>query len=208
MSPYYLLIFSSFTHSIRGTLAFLLSLNAWDIIPLYISCTASLFLILFSQMSVANLFNSFKSFLKDISVRSPLLLLSRFSRVWLCATQWTVARQTPPSMGILQARILEWVAISFSNAWKWKVKVRSLSRVWPFATPWTAAYQAPLSMDFSGKSTGVGCHCLLRRSPLQPYIRLQPCADSWSLFLCSIIFLFLSTTYLFTYCHSINFFFY
>ena len=42
-----------------------------------------------------------------------------------------------------------WVAISFSNAWKWKVKVKSLSRVQLFATPWTAAYQAPPSMGFS-----------------------------------------------------------
>ena len=54
-----------------------------------------------------------------------------------------------PVPGILQARTLEWVAISFSNAWKWKVKVKSLSRVWPSATPWTAAFQAPLSMGFS-----------------------------------------------------------
>ena len=51
--------------------------------------------------------------------------------------------------GILQARTLEWVAISFSNAGKWKVKVKSLSRVLLLATPWTAAYQAPLSMGFS-----------------------------------------------------------
>ena len=50
--------------------------------------------------------------------------------------------------GILQARILEWVAISFSNAWKWKVKVKSLSYVWLLATPCTAAYQAPPSMGF------------------------------------------------------------
>ena len=68
-----------------------------------------------------------------------------------------------PVPGILQARTLEWVAISFSNAWKWKVKVKSLSRVRPLATPWTAAYQAPPSMDFPGKGTGVGCHCLLRK---------------------------------------------
>ena len=54
-----------------------------------------------------------------------------------------------PVPGILQARTLEWVAISFSNAWKWKVKVKSLSHVWLVATPWTAAYQAPLSMGFS-----------------------------------------------------------
>ena len=45
-----------------------------------------------------------------------------------------------PVSGILQARTLEWVAISFSNAWKCKVKVKSLSRVWLFATPWTTAY--------------------------------------------------------------------
>ena len=54
-----------------------------------------------------------------------------------------------PIPGILQARTLEWVAISFSNAWKWKVKVKSLSYVWPSAVPWTEAYQAPPSMGFS-----------------------------------------------------------
>ena len=54
-----------------------------------------------------------------------------------------------PVPGILQARTLEWVAISFSNAWKWKVKVKLLSRVRLSATPWTAAYQAPPSMGFS-----------------------------------------------------------
>ena len=54
-----------------------------------------------------------------------------------------------PVPGILQARTLEWAAISFSDAWKWKVKVKSLSRVRLFATPWTAAYQAPPSMGFS-----------------------------------------------------------
>ena len=54
-----------------------------------------------------------------------------------------------PVPRILQARILEWVAISFSSAWKWKVKVKSLSCVWLLATPWTTAYQAPPSMGFS-----------------------------------------------------------
>ena len=56
----------------------------------------------------------------------------------------------PPSIfGILQARTLEWGAISFSHAWKWKVKGKSLSPVWLLAIPWTAAYQAPPSMGFS-----------------------------------------------------------
>ena len=54
-----------------------------------------------------------------------------------------------PIPGILQVRTLEWVAISFSNAWKWKVKVKSLSSVRLLVTPWTAAYQAPPSMGFS-----------------------------------------------------------
>ena len=55
----------------------------------------------------------------------------------------------PPIPGILQARTLEWVAISFSNAWKWKVKGKSLSHVRLLVTPWTTAYQAPASMGFS-----------------------------------------------------------
>ena len=54
-----------------------------------------------------------------------------------------------PVPGILQARTLEWAAISFSNAWKLKVKVKSLSLVRLLATPWTAAYKAPPSMGFS-----------------------------------------------------------
>ena len=64
---------------------------------------------------------------------------------------WPHRRQPPgsPIPGILQARTLEWVAISFSNAGKWKVKVKSLSRVRLFTTPWTAAHQAPPSMGFS-----------------------------------------------------------
>ena len=82
-----------------------------------------------------------------------------------CPTLCDPMEGSPPGSpipGILQARTLEWVAISFSNARKWKVKVKSLNRVRLLATPWTAAYQAPLSMGFSRqKSTGVGCHCLL-----------------------------------------------
>ena len=69
-----------------------------------------------------------------------------------CLTLCDPMDGSPPGSsahGILQARTLEWVAISSSNAWKWKAKVKSLSRVWLLATPWTAAYQAPPSMGFS-----------------------------------------------------------
>ena len=74
-----------------------------------------------------------------------------------CPTLCDPRDRSPPGSaipGILQARTLEWVAISFSNAWKWKVKVKSLSCVQLFATPWTAAYQAPLSMGFSRQGGG------------------------------------------------------
>ena len=81
--------------------------------------------------------------------------------------------------GILQARTLEWVAISFSNAWKWKVKVKSLSSVRLFATPWTAAYQASLSMGFSRQEYWSGVPL---PSPLVTGKR-------WSTFL-SLVFLF------------------
>ena len=69
-----------------------------------------------------------------------------------CPTLCNPVDGSPPGSpvpGVLQARTLEWVAISFSNAWKWKVKVKSLSRVRPSVTPWTAAFQAPLSMGLS-----------------------------------------------------------
>ena len=69
-----------------------------------------------------------------------------------CPTLCDLIDGSPPGSpvpGILQARTLEWVAISLSNAWKWKVKVKSLSCVQLLATSWTAAYQAPPSMGFS-----------------------------------------------------------
>ena len=70
----------------------------------------------------------------------------------LCPTLCDSIDGNPPGSPIreiLQARTLEWVANSFSNTWKWKVKVKALSRVRPSATPWTAAHQAPRSMGFS-----------------------------------------------------------
>ena len=96
-----------------------------------------------------SLWGEFIYFNKDIMLLLLLLLLlSHFSRVTLCDP---IDGSPPgsPVPGILQARILEWVSISFSNAWKWKVKVKSLSHVWLFATAWTVAHQPPPSMGFS-----------------------------------------------------------
>ena len=76
------------------------------------------------------------------------------------------AHWVPPSVGILQARTLEWVAIPFSNACKWKVKAKSLSRVRLLATPWTEKHTGLLCLwDFPGKSAGAGCHRLLCKLP-------------------------------------------
>ena len=87
------------------------------------------------------------------------MLLSRFSCVWLC-DPIDSSPSGSPVPGILQARTLEWVAISFSNVWKWKVKVKSLSRVRrPHELQPT---RLPCPWDFPGKSIGVGCHCLLQ----------------------------------------------
>ena len=83
---------------------------------------------------------------------SPYLNFLAAKSLQLCPTLCDPIDGSPPGSpvpGILQARTLEWVAISFSNAGKWKVKVKLLSHVWLLATPWTAAYQAPPSMGFS-----------------------------------------------------------
>ena len=92
-----------------------------------------------------------------------LLLLSRFSHVWLCATPEMTAYQAPPSLefsgkntGVGCHLLLQCMKV--------KVKVKSLSRVRLLATPWTAAYQAPQPMGFSRQEYWSGCHCLLQPS--------------------------------------------
>ena len=92
------------------------------------------------------------NFLRLPFLKVPLIAPAAAKSLQSCATLCDPIVGSPPGSpipGILQARTLEWVAISFSNAWKWKVKVKLLSHVQLFATPWTAAHQAPPSMGFS-----------------------------------------------------------
>ena len=87
-----------------------------------------------------------------LQMMGMLLLPTAAKSLQSCLTLCDPIDGSPPGSpipGILQARTLKWVAISFSNAWKWKVKVKSLSLARLLATPWTAAYQAPPSMGFS-----------------------------------------------------------
>ena len=102
-------------------------------------------------------------FLWDIHVGAGLLYHEMFLKLWYAAAAAAKSPQSCPTLcdprdgsppgspipGILQARTLEWVAISSSNARKWRVKVKSLIQVRLLATPWTAAHQAPMSMGFS-----------------------------------------------------------
>ena len=88
----------------------------------------------------------------DLSLTPAAAAAAAAKSLQSCPTLCDPIGSNPPGSavpGILQARTLKWVAIFFSNAWKWKVKVKLLSHVWLLATPWTAAHQAPLSMGFS-----------------------------------------------------------
>ena len=106
-----------------------------------------------------------------------------------CPTLCNPTDGSPPGSaipGILQARTLEWVAISFSNSWKWKVKVKSLSCVRLFETPWTAAYQAPPSMGFSRQEYRSGVP--LPSPPFIPtstYFYLHLCDSGYLIHICS-----------------------
>ena len=83
---------------------------------------------------------------------TSFLLAAAAKLLQSCPTLCDPIDGSPPGSsipGILQARILEWVVISFSNALKWKVKVKSLSHVQLFTTPWTVAYKVPPSVGFS-----------------------------------------------------------
>ena len=101
-----------------------------------------------------------------------------------CPTLCDPIHGSPPGSpipGILQARTLEWVAISFSNAWKWKVKVKSLSHVGLLVTPWTAAYQAPPSVGFSRQEyrSGRPLPSVLQSQWLPRWLIGKECACQW-----------------------------
>ena len=109
--------------------------------------------------------------LKQKSMFAKFTAAAAAKLLQLCLTLCSPIDSNPPGSrvpGILQARTLEWVAISFSNAWKWKVKVKSLSHIWLLATPWTAAYQAPPSMGFSRQEHwgGMPSSSLLPSTPI------------------------------------------
>ena len=117
------------------------------------------------------------------SITSVMFLLCYAKSLQLCPTLCDPIDSSPPGSpvpGILQARTLEWVAISFSNAWKWKVKVKSLSHVRLLVTPWTAAYQAPPSMGFSRQEYWSGVPCPAKRVliPAGPYLEWAVPPDS------------------------------
>ena len=128
-------------------------------------------------------FNWILAFPLIVNVRNPSAAAAK--SLQSCQTLCDPIDGSPPGSpvpGILQARTQEWVAISFSSAWKWKVKVKSLSRVWLLATSWTAAYQAPPSMGFSRQEYWSGVPLPSPKKPLTWIlmlpITLLPCEIS------------------------------
>ena len=121
---------------------------------------------------------------------TPFKFFSKFKRkvivIQSCLTLCDPKDYSPPGSpvhGILQARTLEWVAISFSTVWKWKVKVKSLSRVQLLSTPRTAAYQAPPSMGLSRQEYWSG----VPLPSLENSITLSSLSDFWMLLIMPIM---------------------
>ena len=101
----------------------------------------------------------------DSTLTDSLTLLSAAAKsLQSCPTLCNPRDGSPPGSpipGILQARTLEWIAISFSNAWKWKVKVKSFSPVRLLVTPWTAAYQSSVHGIFQARVLEWGAIALI-----------------------------------------------
>ena len=145
---------------LSATLALLIfSVNSFNIYKLHHFCTCfsyNCFILtdLDSSIRVLNSQGSATmSYLSSVALRMPNRVAAAAAKsLQSCPTLCDPIDGSSPGSpvpGILQARTLKWVAISFSNAWEWKVKVKSLGRVQLLATPWTAAYQAPPPMGFS-----------------------------------------------------------
>ena len=121
----------------------------------YLQSTKILYMLPFSPYFVPTLL---------LPCPSPAAATAAVKSLQLCPTLCDPIDGSPPGSpipGILQARTLEWVVISFSNALKWKVKVKSLSCVWLLSPHGLQPNRLLRPWDFPGKSTGVGCHCLL-----------------------------------------------
>ena len=155
---YSLYFFSHCVHIFLSVLEHILHLLYCACLPIWTSLS---FLTIFVKWFFCWLL--FIVFFLDVS-NNVLLKTAAAKSIQLCPTLCNPIDGSPPGStvpGILQARTLEWVAISFSNAWKWKVKVKLLSHVWPSWPHGLRPTRLLCPWDFPGKSTGVGCHCLI-----------------------------------------------
>ena len=148
-------VYSTLHRELQHTLLFVLHssiLSGWRLCLNFISKGSSR---VFWSYSAHSLSNSPQTWLiiPNIIANCPAAAAAAAAKsLQSCPTLCDPIDGSPPGSlipGILQARTLEWVAISFSNAWKWNVKLKSLSRVQLLATPWAAAHQAPLSRGLS-----------------------------------------------------------
>ena len=136
---------------------FIVCMYIYCIVCMYTICILYIYIYIKQNTLVGRFFKSISSkfqYCQAVSFSNLMYAAAAAATASLqsCPTLCDSMDGSPPGsaiLGILQARTLEWVAIPFSNAWKWKVKVRSLSCVRLLVTAWTTAYQAPLSMGFS-----------------------------------------------------------
>ena len=155
-------IFVYFQIDINGTISFASFCGGWDWLLsldtmlrfIHVVCSPRPFIFIAVYYSLAQIYTSYLSILlsMDFELAPVFSAAAAAKSLQSCLTLCDPIDGSPPGSsvhGILQARVLEWGAIAFSNAWKWKVKVKSLSRVQLLVIPWTAAHQAPPSMGFS-----------------------------------------------------------
>ena len=150
-----------------------------------------------NSMYILHMIHKIYMYLQDIHAAATAKSLQ------LCPTLCDPIDGSPsgsPVPGILQARTLEWVAISFCNAWKWKVKRKSLSHVRLLATPWTTAYQTPPSMGFSRQEYWSGVPLPSPRIYIDAYKYIYVIFDIFDIlhiyiFIC--IYVYLAYTYMF-----------
>ena len=163
----------------------------WEITPLWLPVSLSTFgyssfvysCHFFFRFTLLVLYCAHLCMKCSLGISNFLEEISAAKSLQSCPTLCDPIDSSPPRSpvpGILQARTLEWVATSFSNALKWKVKVKLLSRVQLFATPWTAAYQAVHGI-FQARGLEWGAIAFSKRSLVFAILLPSSISLHWSL---------------------------
>ena len=147
----------------------------------YYTCWSHITFLNHNFMWPISSFKSSKAPMNPLNYSGSLAAAAAAKSLQSCPTLCNPIDGSPPGSsvhGILQARTLEWVAISSSNAWKWKVKEKLLSRVWLLATPWMAAYQAPFARQEYWSGVPLTGHQSFMYDPIYILILIHHCSST------------------------------